>query len=966
MVLTIANVLALLVFIALTLSIIQKRVLFWVVAIFLTTLVLAQFTSLYISGGFIDYKFMAHFNYRDIMSMGDLYFRQVAAISILCLVIPVIVVIWKNRIRQIVWMSRPLLGYGTMFGCVVVMSLDAGMISNAFRLIRISTAGDIGFAAALDALKLRGYVHSGQIEATAGKNIIIISIESLEKGYLHPSNRALTPNLQKLAESWRFYTMTQTPGSDWTSASLYTVFTGLPCFFPGDGNTQFQKSTDCSIASVGHVLESAGYHTSFFIEDSDFAGTKDLLKVLKIDQITDKNTIAANYGTEFVSARDKDLFEAAKKEIIARKDHTQPFALMISTVDTHNPDGIFDERMQNVISPKRTQLEFMVAAVDYMVNDFIEFLEKEGLLKNTVVYIFPDHLKMGDRSFFYATGPGKLFLLTNAETTEIGYPTENEIFQIDIPSLILNGAKVKHNAKFLADYLSANKVEFLQRNEIEIARLNKAGLKRDLIWDSDLTIWTNRAGGAFVKFGKNTLSIPEDTLQKFVTQIVFSPEMRFVSQNYVHLSSDSVSSYRSTGNFTCVNVYSKNDTLYSFLQKDSRTPIFRFGVQNGITFSLNDVAFASSLPRISSVKISSNLVLFEDSETIEINTDGNREYSEFSTQLPFNLREGYLEIEYQTIGDVKPHIILFGQPYSPLSTVLHDLIPLAPKKRFLRVRIPRALTDPMLIFRAWSKTGKLIIYRYSLFGLGEERNLFGHTTESYESYVKDRNRFIAHAGGEIDGITYTNSLDALDHNYRKGFRLFELDIIKTSDGKFVAAHDWDYWARLTGYKGSLPVSEREFLQHRLLGKYTPLNMDAINQWFISHPDAILVTDKLNEPLSFAKAFVDKTRLMMELFTLEAVKEATGYGIRSAMPSQNVLESLEGDKLATLSKLGVKHVAFSRMFIAGNLSFVQRLKKNGIDAYVFHVNLENGKDEEYVVRHELDYVYGIYADKWSFE
>ncbi len=66
--------------------------------------------------------------------------------------------------------------------------------------------------------------------------------------------------------------------------------------------------------------------------------------------------------------------------------------------------------------------------------------------------------------------------------------------------------------------------------------------------------------------------------------------------------------------------------------------------------------------------------------------------------------------------------------------------------------------------------------------------IIGSATPGEDRY--DINRFIAHAGGEIDGHTYTNSLEALNLNYKKGFRLFELDIHETSDHKYVAVHDW--------------------------------------------------------------------------------------------------------------------------------------------------------------------------------
>ena len=49
---------------------------------------------------------------------------------------------------------------------------------------------------------------------------------------------------------------------------------------------------------------------------------------------------------------------------------------------------------------------------------------------------------------------------------------------------------------------------------------------------------------------------------------------------------------------------------------------------------------------------------------------------------------------------------------------------------------------------------------------------------------------IAHAGGQFNGATYTNSLEALDRNYGAGFRAFEIDLSFTSDGELVCLHDW--------------------------------------------------------------------------------------------------------------------------------------------------------------------------------
>ena len=124
--------------------------------------------------------------------------------------------------------------------------------------------------------------------------------------------------------------------------------------------------------------------------------------------------------------------------------------------------------------------------------------------------------------------------------------------------------------------------------------------------------------------------------------------------------------------------------------------------------------------------------------------------------------------------------------------------------------------------------------------------------------------------------------------------MFELDIIKTSDSQYVAAHDWKYWKRETNYKGSVPVSLSEFKKHKIRGNYEPMGMDEINLWFKEHRDAILITDKVNFPTSFSEKFIDNKRLIMELFSLTAVKEAIESGIQPLL-SEKAIGQISGDK-----------------------------------------------------------------------
>ena len=226
-------------------------------------------------------------------------------------------------------------------------------------------------------------------------------------------------------------------------------------------------------------------------------------------------------------------------------------------------------------------------------------------------------------------------------------------------------------------------------------------------------------------------------------------------------------------------------------------------------------------------------------------------------------------------------------------------------------------------------------------------------------------RYIAHAGGEINGVKSTNSKQALDENYKKGFRLFELDIVETSDGKLVAAHDWNMWARFTDYTGVLPPTLAEFKKHKIYGDYETLDVEGINDWFAAHPDATLITDKVNDPIAFAKSFVDTKRLIMELFSLLAIEEASQNGIDSII-SQEPLLAIKGDKLNYLTVNNIKYVAVSRRIIASNSKLLLQLRDHGIKVYVYNVNFDSGKDEMYVQENEIGLVYGMYADKWVFD
>jgi hypothetical protein len=238
-------------------------------------------------------------------------------------------------------------------------------------------------------------------------------------------------------------------------------------------------------------------------------------------------------------------------------------------------------------------------------------------------------------------------------------------------------------------------------------------------------------------------------------------------------------------------------------------------------------------------------------------------------------------------------------------------------------------------------------------------------SKHYDFYISDTLRFIAHAGGMINGKKYTNSLEALNASYNKGFRVFELDIIKTSDNHYVAAHDWKNWAKQVGFLGDVPPNLKEFKEHKIYDSYSPLDMNDINKWFLKHPDTRLVTDKINEPEKFSSLFIDKSRLMMELFDMKAIKEGLQIDSLSVMPSQSVISNLGKNEIKKLKEMGVLNISVSVNFAKTNSEMMSYIKELGVNSYLYNVNIESWTNEKFVLKYFMDNAYGLYSDDWQF-
>jgi len=116
--------------------------------------------------------------------------------------------------------------------------------------------------------------------------------------------------------------------------------------------------------------------------------------------------------------------------------------------------------------------------------------------------------------------------------------------------------------------------------------------------------------------------------------------------------------------------------------------------------------------------------------------------------------------------------------------------------------------------------------------------------------------FVAHAFGSVDGHTYTNSLEAFQRNYARGFRVFEVDHVLLADGTALAAHD-----HTEGSYG-LTKSFRESTWadvvragRKYLGTYTVLRSQDVLRLMIDHPDIYIIGDFKYSRTDLLRAYV---------------------------------------------------------------------------------------------------------------
>ena len=251
-------------------------------------------------------------------------------------------------------------------------------------------------------------------------NLVLVLAESLEASYADPNvvGSDLTPALSRLERgAVRFTAMEQIPAAAWTMGGMVASQCALPLDVPAPWIAEmvrtgfdFNPMNRATAASgvlppetpcLGDILQGLGYHTVFMKGASlRFAGVGAFLTSHGFDE-----TLGAEDHAERFPNRerwgpwgleDDALFAFAASKIDMLDRGAEPYAMVVHTLDTHDPSGRHFSRSCGP-APLRQPMHAAVRCADQLVAGFLEGLVEQR--SDMVVALMSDHLAMRNRIF---------------------------------------------------------------------------------------------------------------------------------------------------------------------------------------------------------------------------------------------------------------------------------------------------------------------------------------------------------------------------------------------------------------------------------------------------------------------------------------------------------------------------------------------------------------------------------------
>ncbi len=226
-----------------------------------------------------------------------------------------------------------------------------------------------------------------------GKNLLVIQVESLENFVIGQSvdGQEITPTLNRLLSNSIYFDHYYTQVNEGTSSDS-DLMTNTSVFPVRKGSTFF-RFPDTQYNSLPKILENHGYSTKAFHGNSgEYWNWGIVFKNMGFQQIVDSKSFKID-ETIFMGLSDDSFFNQVTDSVINQKT---PFYNVLITLSSHSPFEMPEEVKQLKLedSLEDTKLGGYFQSIRYTdgcIGEFIDKLDKSGILDDTVLVIYGDH-----------------------------------------------------------------------------------------------------------------------------------------------------------------------------------------------------------------------------------------------------------------------------------------------------------------------------------------------------------------------------------------------------------------------------------------------------------------------------------------------------------------------------------------------------------------------------------------------
>ncbi len=262
-----------------------------------------------------------------------------------------------------------------------------------------------------------------------GKNVIVIHAESMmtHDMTLSFNGLELTPNLNRLANEGLFFSNFYSQVSVGTSSD--TEFTFNTSLLPASTGTVFVNYWDRTYEAIPNLLKQKGYYTaSMHANNGSFWNRNVMHETLGYDRFYSKNDYDNSDESKMLGMglSDKEFFKQSVEKIKQISEENDKFYITMITLTNHTPwdegekYGDYTVDYKTTVTDEEgnvtektlpymegTELGDYFKAVHYAdsaIGEFIEQLDNDGLLENTVIVIYGDHdakISKSEYRYFY-------------------------------------------------------------------------------------------------------------------------------------------------------------------------------------------------------------------------------------------------------------------------------------------------------------------------------------------------------------------------------------------------------------------------------------------------------------------------------------------------------------------------------------------------------------------------------------